>query len=134
MGFAHPGRAEEDHVLPVFQETHGGQLVNLALVNGGLEGEIEIVQGFLDWETGHLNLLLVGPFPLGFGFFRKDMVQDIHNIEVFRHSPFQIVVQNLQGIFHLKAFQVFPQPVHRKFTHIAPHHTWTNQKVPKGNQ
>ena len=77
MGLAHAGRAEEDHILPVFQEAHGGQFVDLALVDGGLEGEIEVVQGFLDGEAGHLNLLLIGPSPLGFGLFRKDMIQNL---------------------------------------------------------
>ena len=48
MGLAHTWRAEEDYVLTLLQEAHGGQLVDLALVNGGLEGEIEVVQGLLD--------------------------------------------------------------------------------------
>ncbi len=47
MGLAHAGRAEEHHILPVFQEAHGGQLIDLALVDGGLEREIEVVQGLL---------------------------------------------------------------------------------------
>ena len=47
MGLAHAGRAEEDHILPVFQEAHGGQLIDLAFIDGGLEREIEVVQGGL---------------------------------------------------------------------------------------
>ena len=31
------GSSEEHHILPVFQEAHGGQLVNLSLVDSGLE-------------------------------------------------------------------------------------------------
>ena len=53
MGFAHAGRAEEDHVFSVFQKAHSGQLIDLALINRGLEGEIEVVQGFLNREAGH---------------------------------------------------------------------------------
>ena len=30
VGFAHAGRAEEDHVFSVFQKAHGGQFVDLA--------------------------------------------------------------------------------------------------------
>lgn len=75
MGLAHAGRAEEYHILAIFQETHGGQFVDLALVDGGLEGEIKVIQCLLDGETGHLNLLLIGPFPLGFRLFREDMIQ-----------------------------------------------------------
>ena len=77
MGLAHARRAEEHHILPVFQEAHGSQLIDLALVDGGLEREVEIVQGLLDGEGGHLNLLLIGPSPLGFGLFRKDMIQNL---------------------------------------------------------
>ena len=51
MGLAHTGRAKEDHILPVFQEAHGGQFVDLALVDGGLEREIEVVQGLLNGEA-----------------------------------------------------------------------------------
>ena len=69
MGLAHPRRTEEDYILPVFQETHGGQFVDLALINEGLEREIEVLQSFLDGEAGHLDLFLIGPFPLGFGLF-----------------------------------------------------------------
>ena len=69
VGFAHSGRPKEYHVLPILQEAHGGQLVDLALVNRGLEGKIEVIQCLLDGKPGHLNLLLIGPFPLGFGFF-----------------------------------------------------------------
>ena len=69
MGLAHTGRAEKDCILPVLQETHGGKLVDLALVDGGLEGEIKIVQSLLDGKSGHLDLLLIGPFPFGFCLF-----------------------------------------------------------------
>ena len=69
MSLAHTWRSEEYYILPVFQEAHGGQFVDLALVDGGLEGEIEIVQGLLDGKAGHLDLLLIGPSPFGFGFF-----------------------------------------------------------------
>ena len=51
MSLAHAGRAEEDHVFSVFQEAHGGQFIDLALINRGLEREIEVVQGLLDREA-----------------------------------------------------------------------------------
>ena len=48
MGLAHAWGAEEDDVFRILQETHGGQFVDLALINRGLEGEVEVVQGLLD--------------------------------------------------------------------------------------
>ena len=100
MSLAHTCWSEEYHVLPIHQDAHGKQNGDLAFVDGWLEGEIEIVQSLLDGEAGHLNLLLISPPPFGFGFLRKDMIQNIHNIEVFRRRPFQVIVQAIQGVLH----------------------------------
>ena len=54
MSLAHTWRSEEYYILPVFQEAHGSQLIDLALVDGGLEREIEVVQGFLNGKARHL--------------------------------------------------------------------------------
>ena len=51
MGLAHVGRPGEYHVLPIFQEMHGGRLVDLTPVNGGPEGKTESVQGLLDGKA-----------------------------------------------------------------------------------
>ena len=50
MGLAHTWRTKEDHVFSIFQEAHGSQFVDLALINRGLEGKIEVIQGLLDGE------------------------------------------------------------------------------------
>ena len=76
MGLAYAWWAKKDDVFPILQEAHGGQLINLALIDGGLEGEIKVVQGLLDGKTRHLDLLLIGSFSLGFRFFCKDVVQN----------------------------------------------------------
>ena len=47
VGLAHAWRAEEDHIFSIFQKPHGSQFVDLALIDRGLEGEVEVVQGFL---------------------------------------------------------------------------------------
>ena len=41
VGLAHARGTQEDHVFCVFQKAHGGQLINLTLVNRGLEGEVK---------------------------------------------------------------------------------------------
>ena len=64
------------YILPVFQEAHGGQFSDLVLIDGGLEREIKVIQGLLDEEVGHLDILLVGPSPFGFCFSREDMIQN----------------------------------------------------------
>ncbi len=57
-------------------------LLFLALVNGGLEGKIEVIQGPLDGKAGHLDLFLIGSFLFGSGLFRKDVVQNVCNVEI----------------------------------------------------
>lgn len=61
MRLAHVWRAEEYDIFRVFYEAHGGWLVDLAFVDGGLKGGIKVLQGLLDREPGHLDLLLIGP-------------------------------------------------------------------------
>lgn len=64
------------YILTVFQEAHGGQFSDLVLIDGGLEREIKVIQGLLDEEVGHLDILLVGPSLFGFCFSREDMIQN----------------------------------------------------------
>ena len=88
----------------------------------GLEGGVEIIQSFLDWETGLLDLLLTGPFLLGFRLFREDMIQNLHNIG---DSPPPLAPGNcprFPGYSSSLGLPGFPQPVHSKFTHTAPRH------------
>ena len=123
--FIPPGNELEEQIGAL--NIHG-EITNL------VNDEHPVVQGRLDREAGHLDLFLISPFPFGFSLLCKDMVQNIYNIEILHHSPFQVVVQDFQGDFHLKGFQVFPQPVHGKFNHTAPHRVWTNRTVSRGSQ
>lgn len=134
VGLAHAGRAEEDDIFAILQETHGGQFINLVLVNGGLKREVKVVQGLLDRESGHLPLLFVGASAVGFGHFSKDVIENLHNVEFVRNSPFQVVVQDFQCVLHLEAFHVFREPVHSQLTHTAPRHTGSKLWISAGNQ
>ena len=134
VGLSNTRRAEEYDIFSVLQKAHGSRFINLALVDGGLKGKIKVVQGLFDGEAGHLQLLFVGAFVFRFGLFGKDVIQNLHNVEVFRNSPFQVVVQDFQCVLHLEAFQVFPKPVHRQLTHTAPRHTGSNLWISAGSQ
>ena len=80
MGFAHTRRSKENYIFPVFQETHSCQFINLAFINRGLEGKIKFIQRLLNGETGHLDLFLISAPALGFRFFGKNVIQNIHDI------------------------------------------------------
>ena len=56
MRLADAGRAEQQNVLLAFQEGQTGQLVQLAFVDRGLEGEVELVQALVIGEVCPLRL------------------------------------------------------------------------------
>lgn len=134
VGFAYTRRAEKDHIFSALQKAHGSEFNNLALVDGGLKGKVKVVQGFLDGEAGHLYLLFIGAFAFEFGLFGKYIIKNLHNVEFVSNSPFQVVVQDFQRVFHLEALQVFPESVHRQLTHTAPRHTGLNLWISVGSQ
>ena len=89
MRLAQARRPEKYHILPIFQETHSDQFVDLVFAYRGLEGKVKVIRGLLNGEAGHLDLLLIGSFSLEFRFLGKDMIQCIHNIEIFAASSRQ---------------------------------------------
>ena len=54
MAFTHTGRPHKKHVPLLAHELAGGQLVDLATVDGRIEGEVEVLQGACLPEVGHL--------------------------------------------------------------------------------
>ena len=54
-GFADAGRSEQGHVGFGLDELQGGQVADLAGVQAGLEGEVELVQGFVVWQPGQFQ-------------------------------------------------------------------------------
>jgi hypothetical protein len=51
MGFAHPGRAHQEHVGPGLQEGELGELLNEPPVHRGLEVEVKVPQALLHREV-----------------------------------------------------------------------------------
>ena len=69
MGFSHPRRTQDDHVVAAFDEAQPGQLAHLPAVQAGLEVEIELVEGFDPGEARlaqpGFDATLVAPLPFG---------------------------------------------------------------------
>ena len=57
--------------------------------------------------------------PLAFasGFLGKDVVEDIHDVQLVFDGALQIVVDDLKGVAHFEGFQVFFEPVIQNLTH-----------------
>ena len=58
MGFSDPRRAQQDYVGRLMYEAQGAQLADLALADGGLEVEVELVEGL---HIGQMRQLQSGP-------------------------------------------------------------------------
>ena len=56
MRFSYARWAQQQDVLPVPDEAQRGQLSYLPLVDAGLEGEVELLQGLQEREMGQLGL------------------------------------------------------------------------------
>ena len=67
--FIPSGNKLEEKIGALYVHGEVADLVDLALINGGLKGKVKVIQGFLGGETGHLDLLFINPFPLGFCLF-----------------------------------------------------------------
>ena len=119
MGFANAGRPEEYDILSVFKKPHGSQLLNLALINGGLKAEVELGKALFHGESGHLNLLFNRPAVPVLCLIGKNVIQNLHDICVLFQRPFEVVVQNLKGGFHFQPFEIFTQPLVGELTHPA---------------
>ena len=55
MGLAHAGRTEQKDVGSLGNEGEVGQFPDLPLIKGGLEGEVELLQGSLEGKMGQLG-------------------------------------------------------------------------------
>ena len=53
VGLSDSGRPQQDDVLAVGDEAAGGQLLDLLLVDGGLEGKVEALQGLDEGKPSH---------------------------------------------------------------------------------
>ena len=93
MSLAHAGRAEEDDIFSIFQKTHGGQLLDLSLINGGLETEIKVLQRLFDGEAQHLYLFFIGPFAFAECLPGKDVVEHLHDVKLVLYRSLEIIVQ-----------------------------------------
>ena len=65
MGLAHAGRSQEQDVAGLGDEGQVGQFLDQALVDGGLEGEVELLQGALEGQVGQAGSRGQIPFPAG---------------------------------------------------------------------
>lgn len=52
VAFANAGWAEQEEVAGLVDETSGGEIVDLGAVDGGVEGEVEVLEGALFTEGG----------------------------------------------------------------------------------
>jgi hypothetical protein len=77
MGFSDSGRPEQYHVGSFVNEAQGAQLADLALVDGGLEGEIELLESLDVGQVGQLQPRFQVALPPDIGFGVHHFEQEI---------------------------------------------------------
>lgn len=73
---ADTGRTQHDHVVPELDVVAGGQLLHLLLVDRGLVGEVERLQGLHEREAGHCRAHRDVIGGLGGDLFAQHLLQD----------------------------------------------------------
>ena len=100
---AHAGRSQPPDVGGFGDEGPVGQFPNLPLVDGGLEGEVKLLQGPLEGEVGHLGpgaeVALTTCLHLG----TQQLLQHLRIGQLLAGGHIQRVVQDLDGLLEPEA-------------------------------
>ena len=106
-----PGRTEQDHVLPSVQEAELVQALDLLALDGGLEGEVELVQRLHRRQPrgahGGLETAVVAQHDLGV----QELLDGLGRRDRAAVGLREDTVDGLQRAGHLQVRQHRPQPV-----------------------
>ena len=106
MSLAHAGRSQDQDVGSLGDEGQTGQLLHLPLVDGGLEGEVELLQGTLEGEVGHLGPGAEVALAAGLHLGAQQLLQHLRVGQLLAGSGIEGVVQDLHGLLEAEALQV----------------------------
>ena len=115
VGRAHAGRPQRQDVRGL---GHEGQFLDLPLVNGGLEGEVELLQGALEREVGHLGPGAEVALPSSLHLGAQQLFQHLWIGQLLAGGGVQGVVQDLDGLLEAEALQVLTGLL--QGDHLAP--------------
>ena len=99
MSLAHAGRSQQQDVAGLGDEGQVGQFPDMPLVDGGLEGEVELVQGTLEGQVGHLGLGSQVALPPSSHFHPQQVGQHLRVGQLLVGGGVQGVVRGLDGLF-----------------------------------
>ena len=103
---AHAGRAQEQDVAGFGYEGQVGQLLDLALVDGGLEAKVKLFQGALEGQVRHSGLGGEVAFPAGGHLSAQQLCQHVGVGQLLVGRGVQGVVQDLDGLLEAQDLQV----------------------------
>ena len=106
MGLAHAGRSQEEDVGGLGDEGQVGQFLDQPLVDGGLEGEVELLKGTLKGQMGQPGTSGEVAFPTGGYLHAEQFGQQLGIGQLPAGRGVQGVVQNLHGLLEAQGFQV----------------------------
>ena len=108
MGLTHSRRSQQHQIGRLGHEGQAGQLPYLALIYGGLEAEIELLQGTVKGQMGQPGAGLEVPFPPSGGFNAQQVRQHLRVGELLLGRQVQPVVQHRRRLGQSQLLQVLP--------------------------
>jgi len=93
VAFADAGRADEQDVFGAFEEASGGEVVDLPAVDGGVEAEVEGVEGALLSEVGGFGATLDHALAAHVQLVLEEQLEELEVVEVVAAGLAQAKVQ-----------------------------------------
>ena len=103
---AHTGRSEQQDVGGFGDEGEAGQLLDLALVDGGLEGEVELLQGALEGQMCELGSRGEVVLPAGVDLHAQQLGEHLRVGQLLAGGRVQRMVERFGSLLEPQALQM----------------------------
>ena len=106
VGLTHAGRSQHQDIGRLGDKGQVGQFLDLPLVDGGLEGEVELFQGALEGGVSHLCPGANVAFSAGIHLCAQKLLQHLRVGELLAGVSIESVVQDPHGLLESQGLQV----------------------------
>ena len=106
VGLAHARRSQQQHVAGLGDEGQVGQFLDQALVDGGLETEVKLLEATLEGQVGQPGSGSEVAFPTGGDFHAQQFGQHLRVRQLPVGRGVQGVVQDFHRLLETQGFQM----------------------------
>jgi hypothetical protein len=112
-----PGGSEQGNVGLCLHELQGGKVTDLAGVQAGLEGEVELVEGFVVWQPGQPQRVAEPPALAQSDFFLEEQVDEVQVAHLAGFSPLDELGEGVGEVGESEPGGVVADPVSGEGAH-----------------